>query len=85
MNPCPSPSPKIGNMPIRVTALAFDLCVLYYRSPCILQFGSLSSKNTGQEGDCKSKTVELVSDLHKLETVPFFRLFTQEGDIEYTA
>ncbi len=28
MNPCPSPSPKIGNMPIRVAALAFDLCVL---------------------------------------------------------
>ncbi len=25
MNPCPSPSPKLGKMPIRVAALAFDL------------------------------------------------------------
>jgi hypothetical protein len=30
------PSPKHGKMPIRVTALAFDLCVLYYCSPCII-------------------------------------------------
>ncbi len=29
MNPRPSPSPKHGKMPIRVTALSFDLCVLY--------------------------------------------------------
>ncbi len=28
MNPRPSPSPKHGKMPIRVTALVFDLCVL---------------------------------------------------------
>ena len=33
-----SPPPKHGKMPIRVTALAFDLCVLYYRSPCTLHF-----------------------------------------------
>ncbi len=38
MNPCPSPSLKIGKMPIRIAALAFYLCVLYYRSPCILLF-----------------------------------------------
>jgi hypothetical protein len=35
MNPRPSLSPKHGKMTIRVTAVAFDLCVLYYRSPCI--------------------------------------------------
>jgi hypothetical protein len=27
---------KLGKMPIRVAALAFDLCILYYRSPCTL-------------------------------------------------
>ncbi len=32
----PSHSPKHGKMPIRVAALAFNLCILYYRSPCTL-------------------------------------------------
>ncbi len=33
----PNPlSPKLGKVPVRVVALAFDLCVLFYRSPCIL-------------------------------------------------
>jgi hypothetical protein len=31
--PRPSPSPKHGKMLMGVTALAFDLCVLYYPSP----------------------------------------------------
>ncbi len=48
---CPSPSPKLGKMPIRVDFLAFDLFVLYYRSPCTM------SKNTGQEGDCKFNSI----------------------------
>jgi hypothetical protein len=36
MNPHPYLSPKHGKLPIRVTALAFDLYVPYYRSPCTL-------------------------------------------------
>jgi hypothetical protein len=36
INPRPSLSPKHDKMPIRVTALAFDLCVLYFCSPCTL-------------------------------------------------
>jgi hypothetical protein len=51
MNPRPSPSPKHGRMPTRVTALSFDFCVLYH-IPCALSF--LSSKNSGKEGDSKS-------------------------------
>ncbi len=38
MDPRPSPSPKIGKMPISVADLAFDFCVLYYRSSYTLQF-----------------------------------------------
>jgi hypothetical protein len=40
MNPRPSPSPKHGKMPIRVTALSFDLCMfsvlsqpMYHKAP----------------------------------------------------
>ncbi len=36
MNLRPSPKPKHGKMPIRVTDLAFALCVLYYNRPCTL-------------------------------------------------
>ncbi len=54
MNSRPSTSPKLGKMPIRVVALAFDLCVLYDRNAFALQ---LPSKNTGKEGDCKSNSI----------------------------
>jgi hypothetical protein len=54
MNPRHSPSPEHGKMSIRVTALAFELRVLYYRTANV-PYSSLSSKNSGKEGDCKSK------------------------------
>jgi hypothetical protein len=41
MNLHPSLSPKHDKMPIRVNALSFDLCVLYYRSACTLWFPPL--------------------------------------------
>ncbi len=56
MNPRPSPSPKLGKMPIKVAALAFDLCVLYYHTPCTL-YSSLTTKNTRTKGDCKSNSI----------------------------
>jgi hypothetical protein len=34
MNLPPSPSPKLDKMPVRLAALAFDLFVLYFPSPC---------------------------------------------------
>jgi hypothetical protein len=43
MNPCPYLSPYHGKMPIRVNALGFDLCVLYYRRPYVV------SKNRGKK------------------------------------
>ncbi len=43
-------------MPIRVTALAFDLCVLYYRSPYV-PYSSLSSQISGKEGGFNSKYI----------------------------
>ncbi len=57
MNPRPSPSPNHGKMPIRVTALAYDLCILYYRNLCTLTYSSLSNKISGKEGDCKSYSI----------------------------
>ncbi len=57
MNPRPSPSLMHCKLPIRVTDLAFDLCVLYYRNLCTLTYSSLSSKITGKEGDCKSNSI----------------------------
>jgi hypothetical protein len=58
MNPRSTPSPKHRKMPIRVTVLAFDVCVLflYYRKPCTLS--SLSNKNTGKESACKSHSIK---------------------------
>jgi hypothetical protein len=53
MNPCSYPSPKLDKMPVRVTALSFDLCVLYYRATHV-PYSSLSSKKSGNEGDYKS-------------------------------
>ncbi len=46
----PSPSPKHGKMPIRVTTLAFDhfFCTITANVPC----SSLSSKNSGKGDDC---------------------------------
>ncbi len=44
-NPRPSLSRKHGKMPIRVTALAFGLCVAH------IPYSSLSSKISGNEGD----------------------------------
>ncbi len=55
MNPRPSPLPHLGKMSVRVTPLAFDLCVLYYRRPCTPYFPL--SKNTGKVSD----SVQLVS------------------------
>ncbi len=55
MNPCPSHSPKHRKRPIIVTALAFDLCVLYYRIPC-----TLSNRISGKEGDFNSTYIYLV-------------------------
>ncbi len=58
MNPCPSPSPKHGKMPVRVTALVFDLCVLY---TCTIAddvpYSSLSTKISGKEGDLTSNQI----------------------------
>jgi hypothetical protein len=48
----PSPSTKLGKMPIRVAGLAFDLCVLYYRSPCTQTFPT--TENKSKEGDFQS-------------------------------
>jgi hypothetical protein len=45
--PPPLPYTKLGKMPIRGVALAFDLCVLYYSCP-VLKL-SLSSKNMSKE------------------------------------
>jgi hypothetical protein len=39
-------------MPIRVVSLAFDLCVLYYRSQCTQH--SLANENTSKERDFPS-------------------------------
>ncbi len=65
MNPRPSLSPKHDKIPIRVTALAFDLCVLYCTIaarvyPSLIRgipSSSLSSKISGKEGDCKSNSI----------------------------
>ncbi len=43
MNPRPSLSPKYGKMPIRVTDLASDLCVLYVSQP---MYPTLQRTNT---------------------------------------
>ncbi len=53
----PLHSTKLVQMPVRVADLAFDLFVLYYRSPCTLQVPS-PVKNTGKEGDCKYKIIQ---------------------------
>jgi hypothetical protein len=53
MNPCPYLLPKHGKMPIRVNALGFYLCVLYYRSP---RYPIVPSpvKQRGKKGEFKS-------------------------------
>ncbi len=52
----PSPSPKYGKISIRVIAIAFDRCVLYYRSPMypVVPCSSLSSKLSEKVGDFNS-------------------------------
>ncbi len=50
----PRPSPKHGKMPIRVTALAFDLCLPYYPTAHVPYYSSLSIKNSGKEADSQS-------------------------------
>jgi hypothetical protein len=42
-----SPSPMLGNMPIRVLALVFDLCVPNYRSSCTQNFPSPLKQERG--------------------------------------
>jgi hypothetical protein len=38
MLPRPSPLANLVKMPNRLAALAFELCVLYYRNPCTQTF-----------------------------------------------
>ncbi len=47
----PSPSPMLGKVPIGVIALAFDLCVLYYRRLATRVYLNLSLtiENTSEE------------------------------------
>jgi hypothetical protein len=66
MNPRPSPSPKHGKMPNRVTALAFDLCVLYYIAAHV-SYSSLSSKISGTEDDCKSNSTVFIGSAPSTE------------------
>jgi hypothetical protein len=66
MNPHPSPSPELNKMPIRVTALAFDLCVLYCQPMYPYTYSSLSSEKSGKEGDFKSKHNYLYSQWYML-------------------
>jgi hypothetical protein len=60
INPRPYPSPKHGKMPIRVTALAFDLCVLYYRRPL---YRIVISSKKSWKGDCKYSTYIQCKDI----------------------
>ncbi len=53
-------------MPIRVTALVLDLCVLY----CItshVPYSSLSSKNSEKEDDCKQQYNYTVVSAHPFQ------------------
>ncbi len=58
-------------MPIRVAALTFDLFVMYYpyltfgTIAAHVPYSSLSSKNSGKEGDCKYKYNSLLGKYRK--------------------
>ncbi len=56
---------KLAKMPIRVIALAFSLCILYYRSS--YSWTTLITGKTSKEGDCRSISMECLWSWRILE------------------
>ncbi len=66
--PHPWPPANIVTKPVRVLALAFYLCVLYYHSLQYVFKLSLSTEKTSKEEDCRSTGIECLCPRRKNST-----------------